>query len=36
VGIRPIIANVVNGIREKLEDQTMGMAKIAAAFISAI
>ena len=35
VGIRPIIDGRVNGIREKLEDQTMGMAKIAAAFISA-
>ena len=35
VGIRPIIDGRVNGIREKLEDQTMGMAKIAAEFISA-
>lgn len=35
VGIRPVIDGRVNGIRERLEDQTMGMAKIAADFISA-
>ncbi len=34
VGIRPVIDGRVNGIREGLENQTMGMAKIAAEFIS--
>ncbi len=35
IGIRPIIDGRRNGIRESLEDQTMNMAKAAAAMISA-
>jgi len=34
VGIRPTIDGRRNGVRESLEDQTMGMAKAAAALIS--
>lgn len=35
IGIRPTIDGRCNGVRESLEDQTMNMAKSAAAFISA-
>ena len=34
VGIRPIIDGRQGGVRESLEDQTMNMAKSAAALIS--
>ena len=34
VGIRPVIDGRERGIRESLEEQTMNMAKNAAAFIS--
>ena len=34
VGIRPVIDGRMNGVRESLEDQTMNMAKNAAALIS--
>ena len=34
VGIRPVIDGRRHGVRESLEEQTMGMAKIAAALIS--
>lgn len=34
IGIRPVIDGRRNGIRESLEDQTMGMAKAAAALIA--
>ena len=35
IGIRPAIDGRMNGIRESLEDQTMGMAKTVADFLSA-
>lgn len=35
IGIRPIIDGRRNGVRESLEDQTMGMAKTVANFLSA-
>ncbi|MTJ81097.1 MAG: L-fucose isomerase [Telmatospirillum sp.] len=35
IGIRPVIDGRRNGIRESLEDQTMGMAKAVAALVSA-
>ncbi|MEN8192570.1 MAG: L-fucose isomerase, partial [Bacteroidota bacterium] len=34
IGIRPVIDGRMNGVRESLEDQTMGMAKNAAKFLS--
>lgn len=34
VGIRPVIDGRMNGVRESLEDQTMGMARLAAGLIS--
>ena len=34
VGLRPVIDGRRNGIRESLEDQTMGMAKAAAELIA--
>ena len=34
VGIRPVIDGRLGGVRESLEDQTMGMAKRVAALIS--
>ncbi len=34
IGIRPTIDGRMNGVRESLEDQTMGLAKAAAAFLS--
>ena len=33
IGIRPIIDGRLGGIRESLEDQTMGMARKAAEFL---
>jgi L-fucose isomerase len=35
IGIRPAIDGRRNGIRESLEDQTMGIARAAAAFLTA-
>ncbi len=35
IGIRPAIDGRMNGVRESLEDQTMGMAKAVANFLSA-
>ena len=34
IGIRPTIDGRRNGVRESLEDQTMGMAKNVARFLS--
>ena len=34
IGIRPVIDGRWGGVRESLEDQTMGMAKAAAKLIS--
>ena len=34
IGIRPTIDGRMNGVRESLEDQTMGMAKAVASLIS--
>jgi L-fucose isomerase-like protein len=35
IGIRPAIDGRRNGVRESLEDQTMGLARAAAEFLSA-
>ena len=35
IGIRPTIDGRLGGVRESLEDQTMGMARRVAAFLSA-
>jgi len=36
IGIRPVIDGRRNGIRESLEEQTMGMAKAAAELIGTL